>query len=42
MRDDFEKVWRERASEQVWSELSAPTAIEEVVYYPKYTRMKSD
>lgn len=39
---DFEKVWRERTMEPGWGELSAPTATEESVHYPKRERMKSD
>lgn len=42
VHEDFDKVWRERSMEQGWSELPAPTAIEETIYYPELKRMKND
>lgn len=42
VRDDFEQAWCERTMERGWSEIPAPTAIDEHVYYALHERMKSD
>lgn len=45
LREDFDKVWRERTMEQGWVEADggiAPTAMGEHLYYPMWRNMRSD